>query len=102
PHITGPNGTTPHGITPNGAGTHSPGNNGTRTHGTGSNGTGSNGTGSNGAGANGVQPAMDGLTAAEALNRLLHDAPPGEVATPSVRPFRPAAGTPVAKLGMRP
>src|SRR5204863_5075043 len=41
-------------------------------------------------------------TAAAALNRLLQDAPPEDVATPSVRPFRPTAATPVARLGMRP
>ena len=40
-------------------------------------------------------------TAAAALNRLLQDSPPEDVATPSVRPFRPTAATPVARLGMR-
>jgi hypothetical protein len=42
-------------------------------------------------------------TAADALNRLLADAPPGEAPTgaPSVRPFRPAANQPIAKLGVR-
>jgi hypothetical protein len=40
-------------------------------------------------------------TAAEALNRLLAGAP-AEEAAPSVRPFRPNATTPIAKLGVRP
>ncbi|MFC5001411.1 hypothetical protein ACFPIJ_26705, partial [Dactylosporangium cerinum] len=42
-------------------------------------------------------------TAADALHRLLGDAAPAEAAggTPSVRPFRPAANQPIAKLGVR-
>ncbi|MEV0135027.1 hypothetical protein AB0H83_42070 [Dactylosporangium sp. NPDC050688] len=42
-------------------------------------------------------------TAADALNRLLVDAPPAEAPSgaPSVRPFRPAANQPIAKLGVR-
>ncbi|MET7420664.1 hypothetical protein [Dactylosporangium sp. NPDC005555] len=41
-------------------------------------------------------------TAADALNRLLADAPAEAPAgAPSVRPFRPAANQPIAKLGVR-
>lgn len=42
-------------------------------------------------------------TAADALNRLLADAPAADAPSgaPSVRPFRPAANQPIAKLGVR-
>ncbi len=43
-----------------------------------------------------------GGTAAEALEQLLAGAPAPEAGPPAVRPFRPAAGQHVAKLGMRP
>ncbi|UWZ53650.1 hypothetical protein Daura_45245 [Dactylosporangium aurantiacum] len=58
--------------------------------------------------AGGVRPPGAGgpprpPTAADALNRLLADAPPAEAPSgaPSVRPFRPAANQPIAKLGVR-
>ena len=41
-------------------------------------------------------------TAAEALQQLLAGAPATEDAPPAVRPFRPAAGQHVAKLGIKP
>ncbi|MFC4047648.1 hypothetical protein ACFO1B_55375 [Dactylosporangium siamense] len=42
-------------------------------------------------------------TAADALHQLLGDAAPADApgGTPSVRPFRPAANQPIAKLGVR-
>ncbi|MEV4514928.1 hypothetical protein AB0K00_38950 [Dactylosporangium sp. NPDC049525] len=48
-------------------------------------------------------PPSRAPTAADALNRLLSDAPPAEAnsGAPSVRPFRPAANQPIAKLGVR-